>query len=82
MRIDSFMIFIYNIRKTEFVMKELKHGDESLLKSVRSHFDRQLAGGLSAHPHSAPRMWMASLDTRTGGYPENDERPANIPPLS
>ena len=24
-------------------------------------------------------MWMASLDIRTGAYPENDMRPAHIP---
>ena len=50
-----------------------------MLDCVQSHFNKQLENGLSVYSPSAPNMWMASLDTRTGKYPENDERSPDIP---
>lgn len=52
----------------------------AILERIRSHFDKQLATGLATG--YGPRdsaMWMSSLDTRTGRYPDPDQRPAHIP---
>lgn len=49
------------------------------LPAIRSHFDKLLAHGLANFGPSPCAMWMASLDTRTGRYPEDDARPAHIP---
>jgi hypothetical protein len=45
---------------------------------VQSHFDKLLTRGLDTYGPQHTRMWMASLDTRTGQYPENDTRPPHI----
>lgn len=49
------------------------------LELVRSHLDRLLANGTAQFAPDPCPMWMASLDTRTGRYPENDARPSHIP---
>ncbi len=46
---------------------------------VKSHLDRQFKSGLADFGPVPTRMWMSSLDTRTGKYPEDDGRPAHIP---
>jgi len=46
---------------------------------VRSHFDKVLRRGLADWGPEPTRMWMSSLDTATGAYPEDDTRPADIP---
>ncbi len=48
------------------------------LNLVKSHFDKLLATGLDTYGPRHTRMWMASLDTRTGRYPADDTRPAHI----
>ena len=48
------------------------------LAPVRAHFDRLLADGLDVYGPERTPMWMASLDTRTGRYPEDDTRPESI----
>ncbi len=53
--------------------------DKGFLEAVKNHFDKLLANGLAVYCPQAPKMWMASLDVRTGGYPENDVRPEHIP---
>jgi len=45
---------------------------------VRSHFDRLLATGRADYGPHPSAMWMASLDIRTGRYPEPDDHPAHI----
>ncbi|OGV36709.1 MAG: hypothetical protein A2X48_17080 [Lentisphaerae bacterium GWF2_49_21] len=55
----------------------MKH--RGYLGLVRSHLDRQLKYGLADFGPSPSPMWMSSLDTRTGKYPENDSRPVHIP---
>lgn len=46
---------------------------------VKAHFDKLLLHGLDTYGPQRSRMWMASLDTRTGRYPDDDRRPATIP---
>lgn len=53
--------------------------NSSVLNLVQSHFDRLLSTGTAAFGPAPCAMWMASLDTRTGRYPENDRRPPEIP---
>jgi len=48
------------------------------LRLVRSHCDKLLANGLDVYGDRLTAMWMASLDTRTGRYPEDDARPSHI----
>lgn len=64
------------------------HGSATIVDLARRHFDKQLATGLAQHygprdadrhNHNANAMWLSSLDTRTGRYPEPDERPPHIP---
>jgi hypothetical protein len=50
-----------------------------LLGKIRSHFDKLLEHGLDRHGKVHTAMWMATLDTRTGRYPEDDRRPPEIP---
>ncbi len=49
------------------------------LEVVISHFDKLLSNGLDVYGKSPSAMWMASLDTKTGRYPEDDRRPPHIP---
>lgn len=60
----------------EIIISKRKNG---YLQLVSSHFDKLLANGLAALGPSPSSMWMATLDTRTGQYPENDTRPPHIP---
>ena len=46
---------------------------------VGSHFDKQLAGGTANFGPDPTPMWMASLDTRTGKFPQDYSRPDHIP---
>jgi hypothetical protein len=48
------------------------------VRLATSHFDKLLANGLAVYGKRPCAMWMASLDTRTGRYPENDARPPAI----
>lgn len=45
---------------------------------IRSHLDKMLAHGLDVYGETHTPMWMASLDVRTGAYPEDDTRPERI----
>ncbi|MFS0727540.1 hypothetical protein [Paenibacillus sp. 1P07SE] len=45
---------------------------------LTSHFKKQLEFGLDRYGEKSTPMWMASLDVRTGAYPLNDTRPAEI----
>jgi len=50
------------------------------LSLVRRHLHRLAESGVAAgYGPRDSRMWMASLDCRTGRYPEQDARPAHIP---
>ncbi|HRU04225.1 MAG TPA: hypothetical protein P5137_00450, partial [Candidatus Brocadiia bacterium] len=49
------------------------------LDMVKSHLDAILADGSARLGPSPCDMWMSSLDTRTGRYPEDDRRPPEIP---
>ena len=49
------------------------------LERITSHLDRILDTGTASFGPSPSSMWMASLDTRTGRYPEDDTRPARFP---
>lgn len=53
--------------------------DKKYLFCIQAHFEKQLEHGLAVYCPVARNMWMASLDTITGAYPENDTRPADIP---
>lgn len=48
------------------------------LRAVQVHFDTLLASGLATYGKRPCAMWMASLDTGTGRYPENDARPTAV----
>jgi hypothetical protein len=52
--------------------------NRACLDLIKSHFDKLLDKGLARYGERASAMWMASLDTKTGRYPENDARPAEI----
>lgn len=49
------------------------------LRCLRRHMDLVLDTGRATFGPSPSRMWLASLDTRTGRYPADDTRPAHIP---
>ena len=51
----------------------------TMVNLVLRHFDRMLATGLANVGPDPCRMWMASLDTRTGGTPADPTRPDRIP---
>ena len=53
--------------------------DENYLKAAISHFDKLIENGLAVYGADPCAMWMASLDTKTGQYPEDDRRPPHIP---
>ncbi len=46
---------------------------------VARHFDTLLDRGLDRYGEESTSLWMASLDTRTGRYPEDDRRLPEIP---
>jgi len=46
---------------------------------VKSHLDKLIGRGRATFGPDSCAMWMASLDTRTGQYPEDDTRPSHIP---
>ena len=48
------------------------------LAPVRSHFDRLIRCGLDRYGPEHTPMWMASIDVRTGRYPDDDARPEHI----
>ncbi len=49
------------------------------LPKILQHFRRAVETGLArGYGPDDNRMWMSSLDTRTGRYPEHDERPDGI----
>lgn len=50
-----------------------------ILACVQSHFDKLTTLGLDTYGRQSTAMWMASLDTRTGRYPDDDTRPDHIP---
>lgn len=58
-------------------MKQNKN--DEFLQYAQAHFDKLLNSGLADSGKDPNRMWMASLDTRTGKYPEDDRRPPDIP---
>ena len=49
------------------------HGYRAL---ATSHLDAIIGSGTDAYGPDHNAMWMASLDVRTGRYPEDDSRPA------
>ena len=51
---------------------------DNFLTCVRSHLDKLLADGTASFGPDPCAMWMASLDTKTGRYPEDDSRPEHI----
>ncbi len=51
----------------------------NFLSQIQSHFDRQIETGKADFGPCPTAMWMSSLDTRTGKYPEDDSRPSQIP---
>ena len=50
----------------------------AILPCIRKHFDRLLATGRDDYGPASTPMWMASLDTRTGRYPQPDARPESV----
>jgi hypothetical protein len=48
------------------------------MEAVRAHLNRLVTRGVDVYGGEETPMWMASLDTRTGRYPEDDARPAEI----
>ncbi len=46
---------------------------------VVSHLSKVIRSGRAEFGDDPTSMWMASLDTRTGAYPEDDRRPSHIP---
>lgn len=46
---------------------------------VISHYNHRLRTGLDQYGPDTTAFWMASLDTRTGVYPEDDSRPDHLP---
>jgi hypothetical protein len=54
------------------------HPNRDYLTPVRSHLDRIIDSGLADFGPDPNAMWMASLDVRTGRYPEDDSRPPHI----
>lgn len=49
------------------------------IKKVSSHYKKRLTLGLDTYGRDVTPFWMASLDTKTGKYPEDDSRPSHIP---
>ncbi|MFW6060061.1 MAG: hypothetical protein ACODAQ_07750 [Phycisphaeraceae bacterium] len=49
------------------------------LELIRAHFDKLLATGTADFGPAPCPMWMASIDPRTGRYPDDDTRPPEIP---
>ena len=52
--------------------------DKGFIALVSSHFNKLLKNGLAVYGKKPTKMWMASLDIRTGAYPEDDVRPSHI----
>jgi len=50
-------------------------GKPDYLAAVRSHLDRIIASGTDRYGPVQTPMWMASLDTRTGAYPQDAVHP-------
>jgi len=55
-----------------------RDGARDFLTCVQSHLDKLLANGTAPFGPDPCGMWMASLDTKTGRYPEDDSRPKHI----
>lgn len=51
-----------------------------IIDQIKQHFDTIITHGTAQDGPDPNPMWMASLDVRTGRYPENDLRPAHISP--
>ncbi|MCK5470959.1 MAG: hypothetical protein KAI99_20695, partial [Cyclobacteriaceae bacterium] len=46
---------------------------------LENHFTKVVDSGTDVYGVVKSPMWMSSLDPATGSYPENDERPEQIP---
>ncbi len=49
-----------------------------IIDKIKSHFDKYLSCGLDVYGAEQTAMWMASVDIKTGRYPHDDTRPADI----
>lgn len=53
--------------------------NRDFIPAIAKHFDRLLAAGTANFGPAPCKMWLSSIDTRTGRYPENDIRPEHLP---
>ncbi|MCK5278641.1 MAG: hypothetical protein KAK04_08885, partial [Cyclobacteriaceae bacterium] len=52
---------------------------DSRILLLENHFTKVVNSGTDVYGALKSPMWMSSLDPATGSYPENDERPEQIP---
>lgn len=50
-----------------------------LVGLLENHFTRTIEAGRDLYGALQSPVWMSSIDPRTGGYPDQDQRPENIP---
>lgn len=74
-----FCAFFFLLSTAVEAQQKVKISSPKFTDLVISHYNKQLRKGLDVYGPDSTAFWMASLDTHTGLYPEDDTRPAHIP---